>query len=104
MSVSKILTKLRRGRILSVQSLEDGLAEIAEGVTLDSSPLIGKQVESLGLTPLSRLVLRLLTTIGPEKLAENEYLSREIGTNLTQEGLMLAAYFMKLFRQVGFSV
>ena len=45
LSVSKILTKLRRGRILSVQSLEDGTAEIAEGVTLDSSPLIGKQVD-----------------------------------------------------------
>lgn len=45
LSVSKILTKLRRGRILSVQSLEDGTAEIAEGVTLDSSPLIGKPVD-----------------------------------------------------------
>ncbi|MEM1146305.1 MAG: Trk system potassium transporter TrkA [Pseudomonadota bacterium] len=45
LSVSKILTKLRRGRILSVQSLEDGLAEVAEGVTLDSSPLIGKPVD-----------------------------------------------------------
>lgn len=45
LSVSKILTKLRRGRILSVQSLEDGSAEIAEGVTLDSSPLIGKPVD-----------------------------------------------------------
>lgn len=45
LSVSKILTKLRRGRILSVQSLEEGAAEIAEGVTLDSSPLIGKHVD-----------------------------------------------------------
>ena len=45
LSVSKILTKLRRGRILSVESLEDGSAEIAEGVTLDSSPLIGKPVD-----------------------------------------------------------
>lgn len=45
LSVSKILTKLRRGRILSVQSIEDGQAEIAEGVTLDSSPLIGKPVD-----------------------------------------------------------
>ncbi|MEC7288531.1 MAG: Trk system potassium transporter TrkA [Pseudomonadota bacterium] len=45
LSVSKILTKLRRGRILSVQSLEDGTAEIAEGVTLDSSPLIGKPID-----------------------------------------------------------
>ncbi|MEO1306138.1 MAG: Trk system potassium transporter TrkA [Pseudomonadota bacterium] len=45
LSVSKILTKLRRGRILSVQSIEDGMAEIAEGVTLQSSPLIGKPVD-----------------------------------------------------------
>ncbi|MEO1322521.1 MAG: TrkA C-terminal domain-containing protein [Pseudomonadota bacterium] len=45
LSVSKILTKLRRGRILSVQSIENGAAEIVEGVTLESSPLIGKLVE-----------------------------------------------------------
>ncbi len=49
LSVSKILTKLRRGRILSVESLEDGTAEIAEGVTLDSSPLIGKPVDYANL-------------------------------------------------------
>ena len=45
LSVSKVLTKLRRGRILSVQSIEDGHAEIAVGVTLKSSPLIGKTVD-----------------------------------------------------------
>ncbi len=45
LSVSKILTKLRRGRILSVESLEDGTAEIAGGVTLDSSPLIGEPID-----------------------------------------------------------
>ncbi len=45
LSVSKILTKLRRGRIISVQSLEDGTAEIAEGMTMESSPLIGKPVD-----------------------------------------------------------
>ena len=33
---------MRRGRILGLQSLEDGLAEVAEGVTLESSSLIGK--------------------------------------------------------------
>nr|WP_070959434.1 Trk system potassium transporter TrkA [Hyphomonas sp. Mor2] len=49
LSVSKILTKLRRGRILSVESLEGGMAEIAEGVTLDSSPLIGKPVDYANL-------------------------------------------------------
>ncbi|MEM9055585.1 MAG: Trk system potassium transporter TrkA, partial [Pseudomonadota bacterium] len=45
LSVSKILTKLRRGRILAVQSIEEGAAEIAIGVTLASSPLIGKPVD-----------------------------------------------------------
>ncbi len=44
LSVSRILSKLRRGRILSIQSLEDGAAEIAEGIALSSSPLIGKTV------------------------------------------------------------
>ena len=44
LSVSRILSKLRRGRILSVHSLEDGAAEIAEGIALASSPLIGKPV------------------------------------------------------------
>ena len=42
LTVSRILMKMRRGRILALQSLEDGAAEIAEGVTLDTSPLIGK--------------------------------------------------------------
>ncbi len=45
LSVSRILTKLRRGRILNVQSLEDGQAEIAEGITLSSSPLIGLAID-----------------------------------------------------------
>jgi trk system potassium uptake protein TrkA len=45
LSVSRILTKLRRGRIVSVQSLEDGDAEIAEGITLETSSLVGKRVD-----------------------------------------------------------
>lgn len=45
LSVSRILTKLRRGRILNVQSIEDGHAEIAEGITLASSPLIGQLID-----------------------------------------------------------
>lgn len=45
LSVSRILTKLRRGRILTVQSLEDGHAEIAEGITLSSSPLIDHPID-----------------------------------------------------------
>ena len=42
LTVSQILMRMRRGRILSLQSLEDGMAEVAEGVTLESSSLIGK--------------------------------------------------------------
>ncbi|MEM7493713.1 MAG: Trk system potassium transporter TrkA [Pseudomonadota bacterium] len=44
LSVSRILTKLRRGRIVSVQSLEDGEAEIVEGITLDTSSLINQPI------------------------------------------------------------
>lgn len=44
LSVSRILTKLRKGRIVSVQLLEDGAGELAEGITLPSSTLIGKTV------------------------------------------------------------
>jgi len=42
LTVSQVLLRMRRGRILGLQSLEDGLAEVAEGVTLESSTLIGK--------------------------------------------------------------
>ncbi|KJS36401.1 MAG: potassium transporter peripheral membrane protein [Hyphomonas sp. BRH_c22] len=42
LTVSQILLRMRRGRILGLQSIEDGLAEVAEGVTLESSSLIGK--------------------------------------------------------------
>lgn len=42
LTVSQILMRMRRGRILNLQSLEDGLAEVAEGVTLETSSLIGK--------------------------------------------------------------
>ena len=45
LTVSKILLRIRRGRILSLQSLEDGAAEIAEGVTLGTSTLIGKPLD-----------------------------------------------------------
>ena len=42
LTVSQILLRMRRGRILGLQSIEDGLAEVAEGITLESSSLIGK--------------------------------------------------------------
>lgn len=46
-TVSTILQHVRRGRITGLQSIEDGMAEIIEGVALDTSPLVGK---SLGET------------------------------------------------------
>ena len=42
LTVSQILMRMRRGRILNLQSLEDGMAEVAEGITLETSSLIGK--------------------------------------------------------------
>ena len=45
LTVSQVLLRLRRGRILSLLSLEDGQAEVVEGVALETSPLIGKQVD-----------------------------------------------------------
>jgi len=41
LTVSQILQRLRRGRILSLHSFENGVAEAVEGVVLESSPLIG---------------------------------------------------------------
>ncbi len=42
LTVSVILRKLRKGRILSVRTVEDGKAEILEGKISETSPLIGK--------------------------------------------------------------
>jgi len=44
LTVSRILQRLRRGRILNLLSLENGVAEAVEGVVLDSSPLIGQRI------------------------------------------------------------
>lgn len=44
LTVSQILQRLRRGRILNLHSIENGQAETAEGVVLESSPLIGSSL------------------------------------------------------------
>lgn len=44
LTVSEILKLVRRGRIIALRSLEDGRAEIVEGITLETSPLIGKNL------------------------------------------------------------
>lgn len=44
LTVSQILLRLRRGRFVSLQSLEDGMGEVAEGVVLEASPLKDKLI------------------------------------------------------------
>ncbi len=44
LTVSQILMRLRRGRIVSLHSIEDGHAEVAEGIVTESSSLIGKTI------------------------------------------------------------
>ncbi|MCG8443045.1 MAG: Trk system potassium transporter TrkA, partial [Caulobacterales bacterium] len=48
-TVSTILQHVRKGRITGLQSIEDGEAEIVEGVTLDTSPLVGKPLKKADL-------------------------------------------------------
>ncbi len=48
-TVSTILQHVRKGRITGLQSLEDGEAEIIEGVLLDTSPLAGKTIAKADL-------------------------------------------------------
>ena len=45
LTVSQILLRMRKGRILSLQSLENGKAEVAEGLILDASSLKGKTID-----------------------------------------------------------
>jgi len=44
LTVSEILKLVRRGRIIALRSLGDGQAEIVEGITLETSPLIGRKL------------------------------------------------------------
>ncbi len=48
-TVSSILRHVRRGRIVDLYSIEDGVAEVMEGEVLDTSPLSGRAIESLEL-------------------------------------------------------
>ncbi|MGD2133930.1 MAG: Trk system potassium transporter TrkA [Maricaulaceae bacterium] len=48
-TVSTILQHVRKGRITGLRTVEDGEAEIIEGVLLDTSPLTGKAIAKAGL-------------------------------------------------------
>ena len=44
LTVSEILKRVRRGRIMELRSLEDGKAEVVEGLTLETSELINQSL------------------------------------------------------------
>ena len=48
-TVSSILQHIRRGKIRNVHSILDGQAEIIEAEAVETSSLIGKSMETLGL-------------------------------------------------------
>jgi trk system potassium uptake protein TrkA len=50
-TVSRILEHVRRGRIRSVHSLPDGLAEVIEAEALETSPLVGAPLRDIDLPP-----------------------------------------------------
>jgi len=50
-TVSRILEHVRRGRIRSVHSLPDGLAEVIEAEALETSPLVGAPLREIDLPP-----------------------------------------------------
>ena len=48
-TISSILQHVRRGKIRAVHSIHDGVAEIIEAEALETSPVIGKSIDMLGL-------------------------------------------------------
>ncbi|PHR60277.1 MAG: Trk system potassium transporter TrkA [Robiginitomaculum sp.] len=48
-TISTILQHVRRGRILAVQTVEDGQAEVIEAIALSTSPLVGKPLLELDI-------------------------------------------------------
>ena len=48
-TVSSILSHVRRGRILKVHAIADGLGEIVEAEVLDTSPIVGARLRDIKL-------------------------------------------------------
>ncbi len=48
-TISTILGQVRRGRIVAVQTVEEGAAEVIEAIALATSPLVGKAVRELNI-------------------------------------------------------
>ncbi|MEM9223998.1 MAG: Trk system potassium transporter TrkA [Pseudomonadota bacterium] len=54
-TISRVLRHVRRGRIESVHSLQDGQAELIEAEALETSPLVGSQLRDLDLPRTVRI-------------------------------------------------
>jgi len=50
-TISRVLRHVRRGRIESVHSLQNGAAEVIEAEALETSPLVGRPLRDLKLPP-----------------------------------------------------
>jgi trk system potassium uptake protein TrkA len=48
-TISRILQHVRRGRIQTVHTIQDGAAEVIEAEALETSPLVGRPLRSLDL-------------------------------------------------------
>jgi trk system potassium uptake protein TrkA len=48
-TISRVLRHVRRGRIESVHSLQNGAAEVIEAEALETSPLVGRPLRDLKL-------------------------------------------------------
>lgn len=86
LTVSEILKKVRRGRIVELRALEEGGAEVVEGVTLDTSSLIGQRLgyDDMPDGVSAVVVLRGDDVIFPSR--EHEVQSGDRVTLLFEEG------------------
>jgi trk system potassium uptake protein TrkA len=48
-TVSSVLGHVRRGRILRVHAIADGIGEVIEAEAMDTSPLVGQKIRDLDL-------------------------------------------------------
>ena len=80
LTASQILKNLRRGRIKSLLSLEDGSAEVIEGVVSENSPLVGR---TLGYDELEDGITAVAVLRGSEVLIPSSRVRIQAGDQIT---------------------
>lgn len=78
-TVSTILQHVRKGRITGLQFLEDGEAEVLEGVALETSPLVGKPLRKANIE--DGIYIGAVVRKGVVHIADDEFVV-EIGDRL----------------------